>query len=136
LRAFSWLAWKNRNGIPVVAILVQFAIVHVLLLTSTFNKMVGYVQFTLTLCSMLVVAGVIVLRWRRPDLPRPYRVWGYPITPLVFMAISGWMIWFMLATESTRTPSLLGFATILLGLIIYFVSPKNPVKMPAAEPQP
>ena len=53
-----------------------------MLLTATFQSVVGYVQFSLTLCTTLTVIGVFVLRWRRPDLERPYRVWGYPFTPL------------------------------------------------------
>lgn len=131
LHALAWLAKKNANGIPVVATLVQFAIVNLLLLTATFEKVVDYVQFTLTLCSTLAVLGVFVLRWRQPDLPRPYRTWGYPVPPLVFIAISGWMMWHMLADPKSRDPSLLGFATILLGLIIYFVSPKSSAKISA-----
>ncbi len=126
LRAFRWLARKNARGIPVAAILAQFAIVNVLLATATFEKVINYVQFALTLSSALAVAGVIVLRWRQPDLPRPYRTWGYPVTPLVFLAISGWMMWYMLAEPRTREPSLWGLATVASGLIVYFLSPKNP----------
>ena len=125
LRALKWLARKNKNGIPVVSTLVQFAIVNILLLTSTFDTVVNYVQFSLTLCSTLVVIGVFVMRWRQPDLPRPYRTWGYPVTPLVFVMISLWMIWHMLENPGSRGPSLWGFATMLMGLVIYFVSPKT-----------
>jgi APA family basic amino acid/polyamine antiporter len=120
----AWLARRNRRGVPTTAILTQFAIVNVMLLTATFQKVVNYVQFSLTLCSALVVFGLFMLRWQRPDLPRPYRVWGYPITPAIFLAISGWMLWHLLADNSTRGPSLLGLATVMLGLVIYFFSPK------------
>src|SRR5205085_9390312 len=99
-------------------------IVNIMLLTATFQSVVNYVQFSLTLCSALTVLGVFVLRQKRPTLPRPYRVWGYPITPLIFLAISGWMLWHLLAEGSTRGSSLLGLATALLGLLIYFLSPK------------
>jgi len=126
LLAFRWLARRTSRGIPATAILVQAAIAAVLLLTSTFQTVVDYVQFALTLSSTLAVAGVIVLRFRQPDLPRPYRTWGYPVTPLIFLAISGWMMWHMLADEKTRHASLLGLATIASGLIVYFLSPKNP----------
>lgn len=125
LRAFRWLSARTSKGIPVVAIAVQFVIALSLLLTSSFEKVVNYVQFSLTLCSALTVLGVFVLRWRQPELPRPYRTWGYPVTPLIFLAVSGWMIWHLLEDEGTRTPSLLGFVTALLGLIIYFISPKT-----------
>ena len=125
LRALSWLGRRNPHGVPVNAILTQFAIVIVLLLTATFETAVNYVQFSLTLCSTLTVLGVFVLRWKRPDLPRPYRAWGYPITPLVFLAISLWMLEHLLADSSTRRPSLWGLATMALGLIVYFLSPKT-----------
>jgi APA family basic amino acid/polyamine antiporter len=124
LGILAWLARRNGRGIPTRAILTQFVIVHVMLLTAAFQSVVNYVQFSLTLCSALTVLGVFVLRWRRPQLSRPYRVWGYPATPLIFLGISGWMMWHLLADPSTRGPSVIGFATALLGLVIYFLSPK------------
>ncbi len=125
LRVLHRLARRNSRGIPVNAILTQFVIVNVMLLTATFQAVVNYVQFSLTLCSTLTVFGVFVLRWRQPDLPRPYKVWGYPVTPLIFLAISTWMLVNLLSNPSTRGPSLLGLATTLLGLVIYFLSPKT-----------
>jgi basic amino acid/polyamine antiporter, APA family len=119
------LSRRSAHGIPINAILTQFVIVNVMLLTATFQAVVNYVQFSLALCSALTVFGVFVLRWRRPELERPYRAWGYPITPLIFLAISGWMLWHLLAEASTRLPSLLGLGTAALGLIIYFISPKT-----------
>ena len=82
--ALRWLARTNAHGIPTVAILVQFAIVNVLLLTATFQAVVNYVQFSLALCAAATVLGVFVLRWREPNLARPYRTWGYPVTPIYF----------------------------------------------------
>ena len=125
LGALGWLARRNRRGIPVRATLVQFAIVNLLILITTFQKVVNYVQFALMLSSTLTVLGLIVLRWRRPDLPRPYRTWGYPVTPLIFLGVSGWMLWHMLADPATREPSLWGLATALLGLVVYYLSPSD-----------
>ena len=132
LHALRWLARKTSRGIPLIAILVQTAIACLLLVTATFQTVVNYVQFALTLSSALAVAGVIVLRWRQPGLPRPYRTWGYPVTPLVFLGISAWMLWHMLGDKETRDPSLLGLATIASGLIVYYLSPKNPAPLPAS----
>ena len=73
----------------------------------------------------LTVLGVFVLRWRRPDLPRPYRAWGYPVTPAIFLAISAWMLVHMLTEASTRGPSLRGLATMVFGLAVYFLSTKT-----------
>jgi len=109
----------------VTAILAQFAIVILLLLTATFQTAVNYIQFSLTLCSTLTVLGVFVLRWRQPNLARPYRTWGYPVTPAIFLAISAWMLVHMLTEASTRGPSLRGLATMVLGLGVYFFSTKK-----------
>ena len=125
LRMLSWLARKNSRGIPVNATLTQFVVVNIMLLRAEFQQVVNYVQFALTVCTTLTVAGVFVLRWRRPELPRPYRVWGYPVTPLIFLTIEFWMMSNLLTNASTRIPSLLGLGTALLGLVIYFLSPKT-----------
>ena len=117
------LARKSRAGVPAVAMWLQLAFVAALLLTATFDQIINYVQFSLTLCSMLAVIGVFVLRVRQPDLPRPYRTWGYPVTPLIFLAISAWMLIF--TWQQHRNESLAGLGTLLLGLILYFVSPRT-----------
>ncbi len=121
----GFLARRTRGGVPAVAILLQSAIVIVLLVTATFKTVLTYIQFSLTVSASLTVIGIFVLRIRRPNLPRPCRCWGYPVTPLIFLAVNVWMIWFVLANEETRYPSLAGFGTMLLGLIIYFVSPEK-----------
>ena len=118
------LGKKSASGVPWVAMVVQTAIVLALLHSGKFEKVLTYVQFSLTLCSFLTVLGVMVLRRTRPDLPRPYRAWGYPVTPLLFMAVSLWMMWHIL--RSNPVESLAGLGTILLGLIIFLISPRTP----------
>jgi APA family basic amino acid/polyamine antiporter len=118
------LARKSASGVPRIAMITQTVIVLALLHSGQFDKVLTYVQFSLTLCSFLTVLGVIVLRRTKPDLPRPYRAWGYPVTPLLFMAVSLWMMWHIL--QSNPVESLAGLGTILLGLIIFVISPRTP----------
>ncbi len=128
LPALRWLGRKSAGGVPVRATLVQFAIVNGLLLTATFERVLTYVQFALQACAFLTVLGVMVLRHTQPELARPYRTWGYPVTPLAFLAVSAWMlvnIW-----RSNPWESLGGLATMALGLAIYFLAPR-----PAASVQ-
>jgi APA family basic amino acid/polyamine antiporter len=122
LAAFRYLAGTGAAGIPRRAILLQSAIVVVLLVTATFEQVLVYIQLTLTLSLFLTVLGVFVLRWRRPDLPRPYKTWGYPVTPLLFLAIGLFTLGYTLATRPAE--SLAGLATVLVGLPIYLLSPK------------
>lgn len=123
LRALGWLGRKNAHGVPATAILVQTAITIVMLLTSTFEQVVTYVQFALQSCSFLTVLGLIVLRVRHPELPRPYKTWGYPYTPLLFLTISAWMLVYIFISKPAE--SMWGLITMAAGLVIYVVSPKN-----------
>jgi APA family basic amino acid/polyamine antiporter len=118
-----FLGQKNRQGIPVYSILLQLLIVNVLLLTGSFELVVVYIGFSLLLCSLLTVFGVIVLRQTRPELPRPYRVWAYPLPPLIFAAITLWMMIYLL--KSRPVESLSGLATILVGFMLYFFAGKK-----------
>ncbi len=122
-RPLRFLAGKDRHGIPRSAILVQLLIVNLLLLTGSFELVLLYVQFSLLLCSLLTVVGVIVLRWTRPELIRPYRVWAYPLPPLIFAAVTIWMMIHVL--RSYPTESLFGVATMFAGLMLYFFVGKS-----------
>jgi APA family basic amino acid/polyamine antiporter len=117
LRAFSRRA---KNGAPVVAILFQLAVTTLLLMTRSFEAVLEFIQFSLTFCSFLAVLGVIVLRWRQPDLERPYRMWGYPVTPLIFLAVTLFMMVYLVLERPWE--SLASIATMLLGLGIYAIT--------------
>ena len=115
---FRSLAKKNLRGVPVYAIFFQLAIVLVLLITASFESVITYLGFTLTLSSFITVLGLFVHRWKYPQIHRPYKTWGYPITPLIFLAISLWMLVFIFTNQPTE--SLAGLGTIALGLPFYF----------------
>jgi APA family basic amino acid/polyamine antiporter len=112
------LGRKNPHGIPTNAIVLQLLIVNVLLLTRSFESVVQYTQFSLLLCSLFTVLGVMVLRATRPELVRPYRVWAYPLPPIIFTIITLWMMFYLLRSKTIE--SLAGLATALVGLLLYF----------------
>jgi len=124
LHILRFLGRKTRRGIPAVAILFQGALVVLLLCTATFQTALVYVQFTLLLCSFLTVLGMMILRRTHPELPRPYRAWGYPFTPLLYLGVSLWMMGYVVCTQPWE--SLAGLGTLALGLFLYWVSPRNP----------
>jgi APA family basic amino acid/polyamine antiporter len=108
-----------RYQTPGFAILAQGIWAVVLLISGSYETLLDYALFTLWLSYGLMVAGVIVLRRRQPDLPRPYRMWGYPVTPVLFLVITGWFLVNMLRTRSI--PALAGLLLIATGIPIYFV---------------
>src|SRR4029453_17797387 len=124
------LGRKNPHGIPTNAIVLQLLIVNVLLLTRSFESVVQYTQFSLLLCSLFAVLGVIVLRTTRPELPRPYRVWAYPLPPIIFAVIALCMMFYLLRSKTIE--SLAGLATALVGLLLYFCARKRPQRQRSA----
>ena len=117
------LGRKNPHGIPTNAIVLQLLIVNLLLLTGSFESVVQYTQFSLLLCSLLAVLGVIVLRSTHPNIVRPYRVWAYPLPPIIFAGITLWMMFYLLRSKPIE--SLAGLATALIGLLLYFCTRKR-----------
>ncbi len=124
-RAFALLASTGRGrGVPVSALLLQGLVTSAIILSGRIDQIMQYAGFTLTLFASLAVSCVIVLRIRRPEMPRPFRTWGYPWTPLFFLAVSGWMmIW---AVRGRPVESLLSLLTVGVGgLLFYLTRPKK-----------
>ena len=113
-----FLGRKNERSVPTNAVILQLIIVNLLLLTRSFDGVVRYTQFSLLVCSLLAVVGVIVFRFRNPTAPRPYRVWAYPLPPLIFAAITIWMMIYLL--QSHTLESLAGLGTACVGFLLYF----------------
>ncbi|MEO0969684.1 MAG: amino acid permease [Cyanobacteria bacterium J06639_18] len=124
---FNILAKKNTSGVPLYALFLQLFIVTILLITSSFEAIITYLGFTLTLSSFMTVLGVFIYRLREPQLPRPYQTWGYPITPIVFLLISLWTLIFLLLSKPME--SFAGIGTLAIGLIIYYLGAKNKFKL-------
>jgi basic amino acid/polyamine antiporter, APA family len=121
-----WLGRKSDEGVPIRAIGLQLVITSLLLSIGSFEFVAIYIQFSLLLCSLLTVLGVIVLRNTHPEIARPYRVWAYPLPPLLFATIAIWMMIYLL--HSRPVESLLALATMLGGFALYFFAGKHLVR--------
>ena len=115
---------KNPHGIPTNAIVLQLLIVNVLLLTRSFASVMQYAQFSLLLCSLFAVIGVMVLRVTRPEIARPYRVWAYPLPPIIFSVITLWMMFYLLRSKPIE--SVAGLVTAVVGVLLYFCVRNRP----------
>jgi APA family basic amino acid/polyamine antiporter len=116
LRAFSI---RRAEGGPIVAIAVHTGLAALMMVTvPRFDVLLTYVSVTLALFAAATVLGVIVLRRREPGLARPYRTWGYPVTPLLFLALEIWMIVF--TVRETPITAAVSAGTIVVGLVLYF----------------
>jgi len=102
---------------PHVSILATGAWAAVLSVTGTFEQLATYVVFGQWIFFGLTVAAVLVLRRTRPDLPRPYRTWGYPVTPVVFTAAALYISLTTLITQPWNAAG--GLAIIVAGVPAY-----------------
>src|ERR1700692_1327411 len=100
--ALRIFARKSTQGAPAYAILFQLAVANLMLFTRSFEAVLDFIQFGLLFCSFFTVLGVIKLRITQPDLPRPYRAWGYPITPVVFLLVTLFMMYSLVVDRPVR----------------------------------
>lgn len=115
-RLFAWLSRRNQQGIPVAAIGFQSAVTLFFVLTSTFEQVLVFSSFVMGICSFFTVAGVFLLRWRQPDRPG-YKVWAYPLPPLVFMALMGWTLAYIFINRPEE--ALAGLLLLATGWLFY-----------------
>lgn len=115
---FRSITQQNKHGIPVAAIWFQSVIALGILFTSSFRVIMGYTTFVLTVFATLTVIGVIVFRFKNPKLHRPYKTFGYPFTPVIFVLANLWFMYFW--AKNNAGPSLIGGGIVALGLVVYY----------------
>ena len=120
IKILKFLSIRNKNEVPHISLYFQYAIVVLFILTSTFDAIINYIGVILSLSSLLTVFGVFVLRFKQPNLERPYKTWGYPVTPIIFLSVVGWMIFFVV--KGRPVVALAGVATLVVGLILYYLN--------------
>ncbi len=120
VNALRWFAKTNSAGTPVNAILTQGTVTSVLIVSGRVDQILQYAGFTLALTSALAVSCVMVQRVRNPELDRPFRLPGYPIPPLFYLAVTIWtMAWAFLGRPLESSLALL---TVVSGGALYWLS--------------
>jgi APA family basic amino acid/polyamine antiporter len=108
----------HRFNTPHLAILSQTVLAVALVCLGTFNQLLSYVVFVMLIGSIVTGAAHLILRWKKPDLPRPYRTWGYPVIPILFILAYLWISQ-QIFMEKPST-SLVGLLLAVSGLPFYF----------------
>jgi APA family basic amino acid/polyamine antiporter len=102
---------------PRGALLLQGLWSAVLALSGSYDRLLTYVIFASLAFNALTVAGLFVLRWKRPAAPRPYRTWGYPITPALYLA--GALFFLLYIFLGDPQDALAGIGLVALGFPAY-----------------
>jgi basic amino acid/polyamine antiporter, APA family len=102
---------------PAPALLLQGAVAAVLTLTGTYSDLLTLTAFASLLFNTLTVLALFVLRRRRPEMPRPYRAWGYPVLPAIYVLVSVFFLWNILVGDPRNSG--MGLGLCALGLPAY-----------------
>ena len=109
---------SSRTSVPVISLIVQGVWASILALSGSFDQLTNLAVFAFWLFYAMVVGAVFVFRRREPDVHRPYRTWGYPVLPALFILVTIYIIFTELWSYPKR--SLIGLTIIAAGLPVYF----------------
>ena len=121
-KVLSFLGRANKAGLPRNAIVFQSSLALIYILTSSFKAIVVFAGAMLALNSFLAILGVFILRYKEPNLPRPYKTWGYPLVPLVYLGITAFMLVFVIVNEPKK--AIMGLVILAAGALFYLVTNK------------
>ena len=115
----SFLSKINQNGVPFNAFIIQLVISLGFILSSTFEEVVLYTGIILIITTSITVCSLIYLRLKEPDLKRPYKVWGYPFTPFIFIILNTWILVYTVYLKPTE--SIIGICLMIFSLGLFFI---------------
>ena len=108
----------NKNAVPAAGLKVQAVWASLLCLSGTYSNLLDYVVFAVLIFYVLTIAGIFVLRRKMPDAERPYKTFGYPVVPVLYMAAACLIMFVLLIYRWEYSGA--GLAIVILGFPVYF----------------
>ncbi len=115
-----------RYHSPAVSLVVQAFWAGLLTLTGTYNELLDFVIFAVVLFYILTILGLFRLRRTRPEAQRPYRAWGYPVLPALYIAFALFVEWALITHKTVR--SIAGLCIVALGVPVFFLRQRRTVR--------
>jgi APA family basic amino acid/polyamine antiporter len=109
----------NKHGVPGFAITVQGIWAVLLCLSGTYSDLLDYVIFAVLIFFTLTILAIFILRKKRPDIPRPYKAFGYPVIPAIYILTTITIMVILLIYKPTYTFP--GLIIVLLGIPVYYI---------------
>ena len=117
---FKQTSRLNKNAVPEIALWIQCVVASLLCLSGKYGDLLDYVSFVVVIFYLLTIAGIFILRRKRPDAPRPYKAIGYPVLPIIYILLAlAFCIALLIYKPKFTWP---GLIIVLAGIPIYFVA--------------
>lgn len=107
----------NSKGVPAKALWMQCVWASILCLSGTYGVLLDYIVITVLIFYILTIGGIFILRKKKPDVPRPYKAFGYPVLPAIYIAMASFICIILLKEKPYTT--LPGILIIILGIPVY-----------------
>ncbi|MDA0790356.1 MAG: amino acid permease [Proteobacteria bacterium] len=117
---FRWLGVTNQSGVPARAVAFQSLLAIGFILTGSFESVLLFTGFILSLNTFLAIMGVFLLRYQGRLRPGAYRTWGYPVTPLLYLGLTLWTLIYIVINNPVE--AFAGLAMIAIGMLAYLAS--------------
>lgn len=115
---FKTFEKTSIQHVPVRGVIFMGVWASILALSGSFDTLTDYVVFGSWIFYALITSSIFIFRRKYPDAPRPYRAWGYPVVPVVFLLVAGWLLINTMYTAPQS--SFIGIGLIILGLPVYY----------------
>jgi len=127
---FETFGKVSVNHVPVSSVLLTGFLAAILALIGSFDTLTDYVVFAMWIFYALITGTIFVYRRKYPHLERPYRAWGYPVVPVVFLFVAAWLIYTIMDSPKQ---SLTGIVIILVGIPFYYYFTKRSAPAPESD---
>ena len=119
---FKRLSQVNANGIPTTAIIFQSSLAIIFIVSATFESVLVFSSFVLGINTLFSVVGVFILRFKKLNMEGAYRTFGYPVAPLIYLAVTLWTLIYVLVSKPQE--GAMGITIIVAGGIMYLLTIK------------
>jgi APA family basic amino acid/polyamine antiporter len=113
----------NKNAVPEFGLWIQALVASILCLSGKYGDLLDMISFVAVLFYVLTILGIFILRKRSPEIERPYKAFGYPVLPAIYILMGIAFCILLIIYKSTYT--VYGFGIVLIGIPIYFLAQRN-----------
>jgi len=120
---FRKTAELNKSSVPAYGLWIQCLVASLLCLSGKYGDLLDYVSFVVMIFYILTIAGIFILRRKMPDVPRPYKAFGYPLLPLIYILLAAAFCISLIIYKTDY--ALFGLVIVLIGIPIYYIALSN-----------